>query len=181
MIPADQSSEKALIQQAQQRDAAAVAELYQRHAQQIYRYCLFRVADVAAAEDLTEEVFLNMVEALPRYANQGKPFAAWLYRIAHDRVVDYYRRRVRRPTAELTENLEDAQPGPEAQAIHNAELNRLRSAMSRLSEDDQLVLQLRFVEGCDVEQTARHMGKSIGAAKVLQHRALRRLAQLLGT
>lgn len=178
MAPAD-PSEPLLVERAQGHDPAAISELYRRYAGQIYRFCLFRVSDEAIAQDLTADVFLNMLEALPRYVNKGRPFSAWLYRIAHDRVVDYYRRQTRRPAEELTEGLVDQTPGPEAMAALNTDIQQLRAAMPLLSEDYRLVLQLRFVEGYDVEQTAHILGKSIGATKVLQHRALKQLAQRL--
>jgi RNA polymerase sigma-70 factor (ECF subfamily) len=178
MVPAD-PSEQLLVERAQRHDPEAVGELYRHYAGQIYRFCLFRVSDEATAQDLTEDVFLNMLEALPRYVNKGRPFVAWLYRIAHDRVVDHYRRQRRRPSEELTDGLVDQTPGPETVAALNADIEQLRAAMPLLSEEHRLVLQMRFVEGYDVEQTAHILGKSIGAAKVLQHRALKQLARRL--
>ncbi len=178
MLPAGESSEGELVRRARQRDPEAITELYRRHSQRIYRYCLFQVMNDVAAEDLTEEVFLNMVEALPHYVDRGVPFSAWLYRLAHDRVVDYRRREARRATEGLTDELEDGAPAPEDQVAQRLDISHLRHAMSQLSEDDQMVLHLRFVEGYSVEDTARQMSKSIGATKVFQHRALRRLAQL---
>lgn len=179
MVPASQSSENEIVRRAQRREVEAVTQLYQLHVREIYRYCLFRVTDEAVAEDLTEEVFLNMLEALPRYVDRGIPFVGWLYRIARARVVDYHRRRARRQTDELTETLADATPGPEDQAIRHAEIHGLKQAMAQLSDDYHTVLQLRFMEGYGLEETARQMGKTIGATKVMQHRALRQLAQLL--
>jgi RNA polymerase sigma-70 factor (ECF subfamily) len=179
MVPATHLPEKALIERAQRYEAEAVAELYRRHLGEIYRYCLFRIGDEAAAEDLTEEVFLNMLQGLPRYTDRGIPFVAWLYRIARARVVDYQRQRARRPTELLADSLADAAPGPEAQAVSSAEVRELKRAMARLSDPYQMVLQLRFIEGCGLEETARRMGKTMGAAKVLQHRALRKLAELM--
>jgi RNA polymerase sigma-70 factor (ECF subfamily) len=179
MPAAGDSVEIELVRRAKQRDAEAVAELYRLHAPRIYRYCLLHVADASAAEDITEEVFVNMVEALPRYVYRGVPFSAWLYRLAHDRVIDFYRRDGRRPTEDLTDELVDGAPAPEEAVAHLGEIGRLRQAMAQLSDDHQMVLQLRFVEGFDLEQTARHMHKSIGAIKLLQHRAVRRLGELL--
>ena len=86
MAPADQS-DSPLIQRAKQRDPDAITEIYQRYSGQIYRFCLYRVSDEATAQDLTADVFLNMVESLPRYEDRGAPFMAWLFRLAHDRVV----------------------------------------------------------------------------------------------
>jgi len=178
MAPAEQS-DRDLIQLAQRHDTEAVAQLYRRYSGQIYRFCLFRVGDEAAAQDLTEDVFLNMVESLPRYEDRGAPFSAWLFRIAHHRVVDYYRREARRPMAELKDTLPDSQPGPEVMASLNADAQRLSRAMGQLSYDYRLVLQLRFVEGFDLAHAAVTMQKTVGATKTMQHRALRQLARLL--
>lgn len=179
MVPASQSPDSDLVRRAQRREVEAVAQLYRLHVGEIFRYCLFRVTDEAAAEDLTEEVFLNMVEALPGYVDRGIPFVAWLYRIARARVVDYHRRRARRQTDELATTVADPTPGPEDQATWRAEIHGLQQAMVQLSDDYHTVLQLRFMEGYGLEETARQMGKTIGATKVMQHRALRRLARLL--
>src|SRR5436190_20401058 len=121
MVPAD-PAEPILVRSAQQRDPEAVSELYRRYVGQIYRFCVFRVSDEATAQDLTEDVFVNMLESLPRYVDKGAPFVAWLYRIAHARVIDYYRRNARRPVAELTESLVDHTPEPEALAAQNADM-----------------------------------------------------------
>src|SRR5262249_49392150 len=138
----------------------------------IYRYCLLRVGDVATAEDLTAEVFLNMIESLPRYVNNGAPFGAWLFRIAHNRVSDHRRRQARHPSAPISESLRDAGPATEEAAMQGVNLQHLWRAAGQLSDDYRLVLQLRFIEGFGLEETARLMGKSIGAIKVMQHRAL---------
>lgn len=178
MAPAGEVSEDELVRRAQKYDSEAVAELYRLYVARIYRYCLARVANVVAAEDITEEVFLNMVEALPHYVDRGVPFAAWLYRVAHDRVVDFHRREARRPTDELTEDMQDSSPAPEEQAARRADIRNLLQATSQLSDDYQMVLQLRFVEGHSLEETARLMRKTVGATKILQHRALHRLSRL---
>lgn len=156
-----------------------MAELYHRHAPAIFRYVFFRMNDQSIAEDLTGDVFLEMVQTLHRYAERGTPFAAWLFRIAHDRVVDYHRRQARRPTEVLSESLADDAPSPETQVAHRAETHGLLTAMKFLTDEQRLVLQLRFVEGHSVETTARIMRKTPGAVKALQHRALGRLGRQL--
>lgn len=171
--------EQQLIQYAQAGNADAVAELYRRHAPAIFRYVFFRMNDRTAAEDLTGDVFLEMMQALNRYTERGAPFAAWLFRIAHARVVDYHRRHARRPTETLSETLPDHTPGPELQATHHAEMHVLLSAMQILTDEQRTVIQLRFVEGHSLEATAQIMRKTPGAIKALQHRALGRLGRHL--
>jgi len=177
--PINTSDERQLIQQAQAGHEAATTTLYQRHHPAIYRYFYFRMGNPVVAEDLTAEVFLEMVRALPRYQDYGVPFAAWLFRIAHDRMVDHLRRAARRPTTELSEDWVDEKPGPEAEARTRALTDELRAALGALTDEQQRVVQLRFIEGYTLEETARLMQKNIGAIKAMQHRALNTLAQKL--
>lgn len=177
----DRAEEKQLIAQAQAGDRGAIATLYRAHVQAIYRYVANRVGDVHLAEDLTADVFTRALASLPGYQEMGMPFLAWLYRIAHARVVDHYRRRDRRPV----ENDLDDQPIAVEQDMDanlvQAELSdMLRQAIQTLTDDQQQVILLRFVEGYRVEAVARMMGKNANAIKALQHRALRTLASRLG-
>jgi RNA polymerase sigma-70 factor (ECF subfamily) len=178
-VPAPNPAEQDLVRRAQAGDADAISELYRTHAPVIFRYCYFRVADRATAEDLTGEVFVKMVEALPRYVERGPPLAAWLFRIAHDRVVDHHRRAARRPQEPLSTRLEDREPGTEAQAVERAELARVQALLLGLTDEQRSVIQLRFIEGFDLDECARILGKNVGAIKALQHRALRQLAARL--
>jgi RNA polymerase sigma-70 factor (ECF subfamily) len=170
-----------IVQRAQQGDAEAVATLYRTYAQSIYRYIAYRVASPADAEDLTAEVFLKMVEGLPAYRFTGAPFAAWLYRIAAARVIDYRRRASRRPQAALHEALTNGKPLPEEQVQQRHEIEELGEALRQLPDDHQTILLLRFVEGKSHHEVAAILGKSIPAVKTAQYRALVRLAELLGS
>jgi RNA polymerase sigma-70 factor (ECF subfamily) len=176
-VPASNSSEPNLVRRARGGDADAVAELYHTHAAAIFRYFYFRVSDRATAEDLTAEVFVKMVEGLPRYEERGVPISAWLFRIAHDRVVDYHRRSVLRQTETITDGLVSDEASIEAQAVDRSERERISQLIGMLTDEQQTVIQLRFVEGYSLEDCARILKKSTGAIKALQHRALRQLAQ----
>lgn len=173
------ASERALVQRALRGDPDAIAHLYETYADEIFRFCLVRVRDRAVAEDLTGEVFINMVEALPRYVDLGVPFRAWLYRIAHARAMDFWRRMARRPSTDLQDDLPDGTPSPEQLTLQQLDAHALRAAMQELTEEQRQVIQLRFVEGYRPEETARLMNKTEGAVKALQHRALRQLAKRL--
>lgn len=175
-MPSSSASDQALLHRAQRGEADAIAELYRLHAPAIYRYFYFRVHDRATAEDLTGEVFVKMVEGLPRFVDRGAPLAAWLFRIAHDRVVDHHRRAAHRQTEPLAEALEAGGPGIETQALDRDEMERVRAEVAHLTEEQRTVIQLRFIEGYSLEQCASTLGKTLGAIKALQHRALRQLA-----
>lgn len=170
-----------LIHQARRGDRDAIAALYQQHVQAIFRYVSYRVPECAAADDLTAEVFLRMVEGLPRYEVNGAPFEAWLYRIAAARVADHYRERTRHPQAELSDHVPDRAASPEGTLQVAEEQAELRAALRELSEEHQDILLLRFVERKSHAEVASILGKSVTAIKSAQHRALSRLADMMGS
>jgi RNA polymerase sigma-70 factor (ECF subfamily) len=172
-----------LIQRAQQGDEDAVASLYRRYVPAITRYVGYRVSDNAVVEDLTAEVFLQMVEGLPRYRITGAPFEAWLYRIAAARVADHYRFSAREQSDENVpdDSLGDGQVSLELSFQQREELDMLRAALSLLTDEQQTILILRFVERKSHDEVAQILGKSTRAIATAQHRALKKLAELLGT
>jgi RNA polymerase sigma-70 factor, ECF subfamily len=176
-VPTLPAAELSLVERACQGQAEAVAELYRLHAPAIFRYFYFRVQERTVAEDLTGEVFVKMIEGLPRYQERGHPITAWLFRIAHDRMVDYRRRAALRLTEPLSETHTAPEPDTEAQAVERAERERLRELMGLLTDEQRTVIQLRFIEGYSLEDCARMLHKSTGAIKSLQHRALHQLGQ----
>jgi RNA polymerase sigma-70 factor (ECF subfamily) len=169
-----------IIRAAQRGEEAAVVSLYQAYSQVIYRYIAYRVP-VEEAEDLTAEVFVKVVKALPNYRISEAPFEAWLYRIAGARVADYHRRYTRRPTVELSESTPELDDLPEEQILMDQEITELRDAMKKLSQEQQEILVLRFVNHKSHEEVAGILNKSVSAVKTIQHRALTQLATLLGS
>jgi RNA polymerase sigma-70 factor (ECF subfamily) len=168
-----------LIERAQRGDRAAISELYRRHVDTIYRYIHLRVGDPIVAEDLTAEVFLKMLEGLGKYHYTGVPLIAWLYRIARARTADHWRRARRRQETALSDQIAAAGADPDAIVSARSERVDLAAALRRLTDDQQQVIILRFVEEMSLAQAAAVMGKSVGAVKALQHRALSSLARLL--
>lgn len=172
--------EPGLIQQAQEGDSDAFGMLYMQHLDPIYRYVYYRVDGEAIAEDLTEEVFVRAWEALPGYEIGAYPFKSWLYRIAHNLVVDHHRRQ--RPTTVDDEvlNYMAAPTTPVEQVLvdmQNAEY--LLEAIQSLDEEEQQVVILRFVEGLSHQEVAETIGKSAGASRIIQYRAIQRLQVFL--
>jgi RNA polymerase sigma-70 factor (ECF subfamily) len=176
-----ETPEHDLIRRAQTGDADAVASLYRQYVAAITRYVGYRVADEAVVEDLTAEVFLQMVEGLPRYRITGAPFEAWLYRIAAARVADYYRSAGREQTEASLETIRSSQPSLELRIQQREELDALRAALRELSDEHQTILILRFVERKSHQEVAHIMNKSTRAIATAQHRALKKLAERLGT
>ena len=180
-MPDASLNEAALVERAIAGDADAFGALYLFHLDAIYRYIFFRVGDADIAEDLTEQVFLNAWEALPSYRQRGSQFASWLYRIAHNVVVDQHRRRKPVISISLLERGvgESEQFTALDQVIKAEEAAALASAIAQLPEEQQQVIVLRFIEGLRHAEVARIMDKSEGACRVIQHRALTALNRLL--
>ena len=174
-----QREEVRLIERAQQGDKSAIAELYRGHVDMVYRYIYGRVGDPAVAEDLTAQVFLKAVEGLPNYKPSGSPFAAWLYRIAYARTVDHYRQQQRRREVVLDENVRAEGPGPGDRLILEAEWRTALDLMAQLTDIQRDVLILRFIGEMSLAEVADTLGKTVGAVKAAQHRALATLARLM--
>lgn len=185
--PSDVTSvhdEEALIDRAQRGERSAFAELYDRHVDAVYRYIAFRVRDEDEAEDVTSEVFIKAMGALPRYEPR-QPFLAWLYRIARNAVIDRLRLSSRRTETALTDPLAAALPArsegfdPEARALARDRRERLRAALSRLHGDQQDVIVLRFIAGLSAEEVGGVLRKPASTVRGIQMRALRALRQHL--
>jgi RNA polymerase sigma-70 factor, ECF subfamily len=174
------TSDDALIRRAQALDPGALAELYDRHFNGIYRYCYRRTRHQADAEDLTEQVFLKMVDSIERYRPRGLAFSSWLYRIAHNLLVDRYRRSGREAmelSAELPDRGSHADPATLLQ--HSEDRRRLFEAIRQLTAEQQQLITMRFIDGLEVEEIARLTGRRAGAIHSMQHRALASLNRFL--
>ncbi|MBN1312786.1 MAG: sigma-70 family RNA polymerase sigma factor [Anaerolineae bacterium] len=179
--PAFSNNETKLVARAIKGDDNAFGVLYRCYMEPIYRYIFLRVGNAAEAEDLTEDVFVKAWEALPGYRITEHPFKSWLYRIAHNLVIDYHRKR--KPLALADEELQEdpaTPPLPEDVIVLNQEAGVLAEAVQRLGEEEQLVVVLRFVDGLSHKEVAEIIGKSEAASRVIQHRALAMLNKHLG-
>ncbi len=174
------TSDDALIRRAQALDPGALAELYDRHFDGIYRYLFTRLRHQADAEDFTEQVFLKMVDSIQRYRPRGVAFSSWLYRIAHNLLVDRYRR-AGREAVELTERVQDARPqaDPATLAQNSEDRRHLVAALRRLTPEQQRVITMRFIDNLNVDEIARLMRRRPGAIHSMQHRALASLYRFL--
>jgi RNA polymerase sigma-70 factor (ECF subfamily) len=168
-----------LIRRAQQGDKQAIGELYRLHVDVIYRYIWARVRDDSLAEDLTAQVFLKALEGLPAYQPSGKPFLAWLYRIAYARIVDHWRKQERRVEVPLDEALPTKEPRPEDLLEYEADWVTAIDLLAQLTDDQQDVVILRFIGEMSLADVAETLGKTVGATKAVQYRALATLARLL--
>jgi RNA polymerase sigma-70 factor (ECF subfamily) len=179
--PADWEPQRKAIQAAQGGDLDAIAALYDSHINQVYRYCLARLGNVHDAEDVSEEIFLKMLNGLPNYEWRKVPFAAWLMRIARNEVVSFVRRNGHRShDTELPEEMVDrGNNDPAEQTERIMALEDLRKAVALLPEAQREVIILRFASGLSVADTSRALGKNENNVKVLQHKGMQRLQLLM--
>jgi RNA polymerase sigma-70 factor (ECF subfamily) len=170
-----------LLKLAQGGDSEAFGELYERYAKVIFRFLYAHSNDRLDAEDLTEEVFLRTWRSLATYSEKGVPFAAYLYHIARNVLIAHHRRTKRSATeTELFEEGKgDELPDPSSSVSNNLEHQELRQVLVQLREDYREVLVLRFLSEMSPEETAHAMERSVGAVRVLQHRALAAMRKLL--
>jgi RNA polymerase sigma-70 factor (ECF subfamily) len=156
-------------------DPAAWQEVFENHFQGIFRLAYARTMDRAAAEDIAAEVFAEAFRGIKRYEYRGLPFRAWLYRIASNTIADHLKTRSRRPAVSLAE-VEDLLPAAEEDIEGRADLV---AAIGTLPVPQQRVLLLRFVNFMSLQEVAQVMGKSLGAIKQLQFRAVAALREKL--
>lgn len=169
---------EALVVQAQKGNTDAFAKLYDLFVQSVYRYIYFRVAKEEAL-DLTETVFLKVWEHLGSYRFEKASFAAWIFRIAHNIVVDYYR--VHRQVTPLDYAIKDekSEANPVLMTERELSRDRLKQALSKLKKKYQQILLLKYVNELENMEIAKIMGRSEGSLRVLQFRALRALRKVL--
>jgi RNA polymerase sigma-70 factor (ECF subfamily) len=170
-----------LVRAAQGGDTEAFGQLYDRYVDVVYRYVLIRVGDRPLAEDVTSETFLRALRRIAAVTYQGRDVGAWFVTIARNLVLDHVkssRYRLEVPTAEMADS-HGVQNGPEQKVLDEATHVELLRCLEKLNSDQRECLVLRFLQGLSVSKTAELMGRNEGAVKALQHRAVRRLAQLL--
>ena len=171
--------EESIVRRAQQRDPAALTQLYEENFDRIYRYVVLKIGDRAEAEDMTQQVFLNALKSISSYKWKGMPFSAWLFRIAHNQVVDYYRKKSKQATVPLDETIPSGGKNPGQAAERKMEIEEMVRATRHLTQAQRDVISLRFAGELPVAEVARIMGRSIGAVKALQHSAIVALRKTL--
>jgi RNA polymerase sigma factor (sigma-70 family) len=167
-----------LVTQAISGDVEAFGELYTNHVTKIYRYIYYNVHDKEHAEDITQEVFLKAWKAIGSCRGKEKTFSSWLYRIAHNLIIDKLRKSQKQPSreAELPEDIRDTSDRMEI----SLEQRDLLKVIDVLPPNQRQVIVMKFIEEMDNREIAETMGKSTGAIRILQMRALETLRKTLG-
>jgi len=169
-----------LLQEAKRWDESALADIYDTYAPSIYRYVYRKTGDRDIAQDLTAETFHRFLKALRRGGGPHDHLSGWLYRVAHNLVVDHYRSQPSEPPA----SVEDVNPAGEAlQAetiARKEQVARVRAALQQLTQLQQKVILLRFLEEMSLQEVALVLDRTVGSVKALQHRAVSSLQRILG-
>lgn len=167
------SDEVALIRAAKE-DSEAFGLLYERYVERVYNYIYYRTGSVYDAEDLTERVFMRAMRHIHNYSDRGLPFSAWLYRIAHNLVANWYRDNSRRKEVPLEDSLaiQPRSDHPEQELLRVEERERLLGVLRGIPADRQQLILLKFVEHLSNAEIAAVMGRTEGAIKSLYHRTL---------
>jgi RNA polymerase sigma-70 factor (ECF subfamily) len=172
--------EESLIRRAKQRDQVALTQLYEENFDRIYRYIVFKIGDRTEAEDMTQQVFLNAIQSISSYNWKGMPFSSWLYRIAHNQIVDHLRKKSKRITVPLDDSMPVQADDPRHTAEQKIEIEEIVVAAKGLTASQREVISLRFGGELSIAEVAKAMGKSEGAIKALQHSAIAALRKALG-
>jgi RNA polymerase sigma-70 factor (ECF subfamily) len=149
-------------------DAGAWNDLFEQHYRKMYNFAYVRTGDVNASEEIAAEVFAAAAKGIARYRDTGAPIAAWLYRIARNLTADYLEQRRRRPAV----SLDATQIDLEAFTPDLDDAADVLQGVAKLTREQQEVIALRFFNDCSLQEAAVALGKSVGAVKLLQHRAL---------
>lgn len=168
-----------LLARAQSLDKSAIAQIHDAYYTALYRYFTFRVDDPQTAEDLTGELFIRFVQALHRRRGPRENIAGWLYGTAANLLKEHYRKQRKQRHVQLDDTIPGKGPGPEQDVDSNLAAEQLRQAIDELSPEQQEVLALRFAHGMPHRQVANTLGKSEGAVRMLQVRAIAALSELL--
>jgi RNA polymerase sigma-70 factor (ECF subfamily) len=171
--------EETLVRRAQQNDQVALTQIYEDNFDRIYRYIVMKIGDRTEAEDMTQQVFLKVLKSISSFKFKGMPFTSWLYRIAHNQVVDYLRKKSRRSTVPLDDSMPAFDDDPGSVFERKLAIEEVSVAARKLTSAQQEVIALRFTSELSVAEVARIMGRTEGAVKALQHSAIIALRKAL--
>ncbi len=188
--------ERDAVQRAARGDQAAVGQLYDAYVEPLFRFCVARVGNETDAEDLTEEIFLKVIRSIDGFEwrplarigsdpdgtdeEERSPFRAWLFRIARNHVISHYRRQsIRKSDGEVPEWLPDDALGPQELAERAVTIEEVFAVVEALPAAQREVIQLRFGAGLSIAETAEALDKQQTNVKVLQHKGIKRLKELL--
>jgi len=161
-------------------DADCFGKLYDLYVERVYRHVYYRTGNVKDTEDLTQQVFINAWKAIKRYKRTKSPFLAWLIKISHNLVIDYYRKKKNELALENDNILDDEDSSPEKSAESRYEQQKLKQVILKLPSDQQQVIIMSFIEGFTYSEIASVLNKNEGNIRVILHRALNKMREIMG-
>jgi len=173
------SEENELISKAKESKENQLIKLYEEYYNRVARYVYVRIGNKDEAEDIASEVFLKALDSLKTYQERGLPMQAWIFRIAHNLVVDHLRKAVRRKFVPIEKAEIRDETDPVITAENNFEMMRVNRAMQKLTEEQREVVRLRFFGELTSREVGAVMDKSDGAVREMQRAALEKLRHLL--
>jgi RNA polymerase sigma-70 factor (ECF subfamily) len=176
----DDAAIERLVAEARSGDEWAFGSIFDHYHESVYRFIASRVQRPSDAEDLTQLVFVKVLEALPRYESRGVPFGGWLFRLARNTVIDFVRTRHEHSELESVAERSHGDAGPDEIAIVRQELDAVGAALAALTDEQRETIELRFFAGLSARETAEAMGKLEGTVRGLQFRAIAALRRELG-
>src|SRR3954451_12321380 len=179
-MTADDAALERLVEEAKGGDAEAFAAIFDRFHEPVYRFIASRIHRPADAEDLTQLVFVKVLEALPRYESRGVPFGGWLFRLARNTVIDFVRTRHEHTELETVAERPDGDAGPDEVAVTREDIDAVGAALAVLTDEQREAIALRFFAGLSAREAAEAMGKQEGTIRGLQFRAIAALRRELG-
>jgi RNA polymerase sigma-70 factor (ECF subfamily) len=165
--------------QARMQNEAQLAELYEEYYDRIAHYALAHIGDRNDAEDIAGETFLKALKSIDSYQERGVPMQAWLFKIAHNLIVDYLRKKAKLRVQPIDATPIPVYDDPAAVAERNIELDRVTTAMTELTNDQREVVRLRFLGGLTSKEVAMIMNKSDGSVREMQRAAIEKLRNIL--
>ena len=176
----DDTAIERLVGEARAGDAWAFGLLFDHYHGPVYRYIVSRVHRPSDAEDLTQLVFMKVLEALPRYESRGIPFGGWLFRLARNTVIDHVRTRHEHADLDAAAGHAGREAGPDEVTVARQELDEVGSALATLTDEQRETIALRFFAGLSAREAAEVMGKQEGTVRGLQFRAIAAMRRTLG-
>jgi RNA polymerase sigma-70 factor, ECF subfamily len=170
---------ESLVELARKGKTEAFGRIYDVFADRIYRHIYYRTGNIEDAQDLTQEVFAKAWQVLPKYKKTTTPFLGWLFTISHNRVIDYYRTKKDHAYLDNEIDVPDSGISPEEYAESSFSQHQLRKAILQLPENQQQVIIMTFIEGYGYPEVAAALNKSEGNIRVMVHRALKQMQQIL--
>jgi RNA polymerase sigma-70 factor (ECF subfamily) len=173
-------NEENIVQQAINGNQIAFTRIYDEYFTKVYRYVYSHVGNQSEAEDLTQDVFIKALHAIGSYKFKGAPFSAWLFRIAHNQIIDYWRKQKKEKTTTLEEAItvaDENDPVTISEQISDSE--ELATALKQIPEAQGEVISLRFISGLSIAEVAETLGKREGTIKALQFKGIASLKKIM--